>query len=69
MEEFYDLLSEFTYDGEGEVAWPENLHDFLSFVEDVEEFDQVKFKSCFHTHFTNPRKDGATTYLTIACTH
>lgn len=38
MREFYDLLSDFTYDGEGEVAWPEYLQDFLAFLEDADEF-------------------------------
>jgi len=42
MTEFYDLLSEFTYDGEGKVAWPEHLHEFLAFLEDAEEFDEVE---------------------------
>jgi len=30
MREFLDHLSIDTYDGEGEVAWPELSHDFLS---------------------------------------
>ena len=32
MGEFFDILSTFTYDGEGEVAWPEYLHDFISML-------------------------------------
>lgn len=30
--EFFDLLSTYTYDGEGEVAWPKFLHEFLAFL-------------------------------------
>jgi len=30
MREFFDLLSEFTYDGEGEVAWHMYLQDLFS---------------------------------------
>lgn len=29
------------YDGEGDVVWPEHLHDFLSFLENEEDFDEV----------------------------
>ena len=30
--EFFDHLSTYTYDGEGKVAWPEFLHDFISML-------------------------------------
>jgi len=36
--EFFDLLSNFTYDGEGEVAWPEYLHDFISMLHEEDYF-------------------------------
>lgn len=36
--EFFDLLSEFTYDGEGEVAWLEYLEDFYAFLDNENEF-------------------------------
>ena len=42
MKEFYDLLSELTYDDEGMLAWPEHLNDFLAFLEDVEKLDEVE---------------------------
>jgi len=32
IREFFDLLFEFTYDGEGEVAWPVLLQDFFSML-------------------------------------
>lgn len=31
---FFDLLFEFTYDGEGEVAWLVFLHDFLAMLDE-----------------------------------
>ena len=34
----FDLLSTHTYDGEGEVAWLENLHNFLSMIHEEDEF-------------------------------
>ncbi len=34
----FDLLSTHTYDGEGEVAWPEDLHNFLSMIHEEDEF-------------------------------
>ena len=30
--EFFEYFSTYMYDGEGEVAWPEYLHDFLSIL-------------------------------------
>ena len=35
-------MSEFTYNGEGEVAWLEYLHNFLAVLEDADEFDEVE---------------------------
>ena len=37
-----DLLSTHMYDGEGEVAWPENLHNFLSMIHEEDEFSDEK---------------------------
>lgn len=55
--EFYDLLSKFTYNGEGEVAWHEYLHDFLAFLEDVDEFDEVEVsKLLSHTLRKSPQQ-------------
>lgn len=34
----FNLLSEFMYDGEDKVAWPEYLEDFSVFLENVNEF-------------------------------
>jgi len=34
----FDLLSTHTYDGEGEVAWLEHLHNFLSMIYEEDEF-------------------------------
>jgi len=36
--DFFDLLSEITYDGEGKVAWPKYLEDFYIFLENADEF-------------------------------
>ena len=38
MREFLDLLFEFTYDGEGEVAWLEHLYNFLFMIYEGDEF-------------------------------
>lgn len=32
--EFFDLLSRYTYDGEGKVAWPVFVHDFLAMLDE-----------------------------------
>jgi len=57
--EFFDLLSTFTYDVEGEVAWLEYLHDFLSMLheEDGCSDEQANFLLA-HTHTLreSPRK-------------
>lgn len=34
----FDLLYTHTYDGEGEVAWPEYLHNFHSMIHGEDEF-------------------------------
>jgi len=34
MREFFDLLSEFMYVGEGEVVWRMFLHDFLGMLDE-----------------------------------
>ena len=34
--EFFNLLSTYKYDGEGEVAWPEHLDDFHALMERLE---------------------------------
>jgi len=40
--EFFDDLSEITYDGEGGVACPKHLNDFLTFFGNEEDFDEVE---------------------------
>ena len=40
--EFFDLLPTYTYDGEGEVAWPKFLHEFLSMLHEED--------GCFDKH-------------------
>lgn len=53
------------YDSEGEVSWTKYLHEFLAFLEDQDEFDEVEvILMLSHT-----LRDGATTFLTIVCTH
>jgi len=48
--DFFYLFSEFTYDGEGEVAWPEYLHNFFAFLEDADEFYEEEVNLLFsHT--------------------
>jgi len=37
-EKLFDLLSTHTYDGEGEVAWPKHLHNFISMIYEEDEF-------------------------------
>ena len=37
-EKIFDLLSNHTYDGEGEVSWPEHLHNFVSMIQEEDEF-------------------------------
>jgi len=39
--EFFDHLSELTYDAEGEVAWPKHLDDFLAFLGNEEDFNEL----------------------------
>jgi len=34
----FNLLSTHAYDGEGEVAWPMHLHNFLSMLHEEDEF-------------------------------
>ena len=34
----FNLLSTHMYDGEGEVAWPEHLHNFLFMIYEEDEF-------------------------------
>ena len=34
MGEFFDLFSTYMYDGEGKVAWPVFLHDFLAMLDE-----------------------------------
>jgi len=34
----FNLLSTHTYDGKGKVAWPEQLHNFLSMIYEENEF-------------------------------
>ena len=34
----FNLFSTRTYDGEGEVAWPKHLHNFLSMIHEEDEF-------------------------------
>ncbi len=36
--EFFDLLSTYTYDGEGKVAWLEHLYNFFSMIYEEDEF-------------------------------
>ena len=38
MREFFDLLSTYMYDGEGEVAWLEHLHNFISLIYEEDDF-------------------------------
>lgn len=38
MREFFDLLSRYTYDGEGKVAWTVFYHDFLAILDDEDGF-------------------------------
>jgi len=40
--EFLDDLLEITYDGEGEVSWPEHLDDFHAFMDNVEGFNEIE---------------------------
>jgi len=35
--DIFDLLFEFTYDGEGEVVWPEYLEEFYEFLDNTDE--------------------------------
>jgi len=36
LRDFSDIFFDFTYDGEGEVAWPEYLEDLYAFL--IDEF-------------------------------
>ena len=48
----FNLLSTHTYDGEGEMAWPEYLHNFLSMINEEDEFtdEQANLMLAFTLH-------------------
>jgi len=52
MGKLFNLLSTYTYDGEGEVAWPEHLYNFLSMIHEEDEFsdEQVGLLLAYTLH-------------------
>ena len=43
LRKLFNLLSTHTHDGEGEVAWPEHLHNFLSMIYEEDEFTDQEY--------------------------
>ena len=67
--EFFYHLSTYTYDGEGEVAWLEFLHDFLSMLHEEDGCSDKQGNLLLAYHFTNLHIDGCATYWMKTCTH
>jgi len=65
----FDLLCTHTYDSEGEVAWPEHLHNFISMIHEEDEFSDEQEVFCLHTHFKNLHFVGCLAYWLTPCTH
>jgi len=68
--ELWDHLSHLTYDGEGEVAWPEHLDDLHALSQGMEDFNEIKVCSLLtHTHFATIHHNCVAHYLITLCTH
>lgn len=54
---FFDILSEFTYDGEGEVSWSEYLAEFYVFLENANDFyaKEVRILLLYSLHESTQR--------------
>ena len=52
MGNLFSVLSTYTYDGEGEAAWHEHLHNFLSMIHQEDEFsdEQVSLLLAYTLH-------------------
>ena len=66
--EFFDHLSTYTYDGEGEVAWPEFLHDFLSMLHEEDGCSDEQANLLLAYTLVNPHISGCAAYWLTACT-
>ena len=67
MREFCDLLSNFLYDVEGEVSWPEYLEEFYAFLADDFYAEEASVLLAY-TLWEPPLRGARVCHLT-ACTH